>query len=623
MDCEGFEFGPFDVNFRSGELRCGDQVSQLHEKPMRLLRVLLLNAGRVVLREELHEELWPDDLHVDFDNNLNAAVRKLRDILGDSVKSPTYIETIPRKGYRFIGKVSPMSNLSRVSMPTSSSVMRKERKSLGLALVLGILALIWMARSVRKPQKATLPSSGTVMLAVLPFENATGDPSNLFLSDGLCEALIFHLGRISPDRLRVIARISAMNYRETNLSLSEVAADLKADFLLGGKLIAGKDSLRLSLDLVQVKDQSQLWSETFNFTYQELMDLQDRISTQVANTMAIELLDGDPSARARAGTISSDAYLHYIRGRFSWNQFNQAGYRDAIDHFQSALINDPEYALAYAGLADAYNLLAFTDRSIQRHSFEQAKSNARQALLLDHECAEAHNSLAFALLYQDRNFVEAERHFLRAIHLSPGYAMSYHWFAGLLSVTQRHQEAIDALDKALELDPVSLSVRSDLGWYYLFADQDQQAEHAFRQTLEQEPNYGWAKLGLSQSLLNMKRYGELRDFILDGLPADVTETYPFLMDDPQPAISKWFEQGMKQLVNEETPQALDCAIACAQAGELDEAMAWLEIANSADDTWLVFLRVDPRFDVLHGLNRFEQLADILGLPHASEDRKRM
>ncbi|CAM2064413.1 Winged helix-turn-helix domain-containing protein [Sulfidibacter corallicola] len=651
------KFGEFEYDPASGDLAGPAGTIRLHDKPGQVLQALAAHEGEVVTRDALQKRLWPEDTHVDFSNNLNAAVKRLRDALGDQAADPHYVETIPRKGYRLIVPVEmidlvqappspekeephtanreeeeqvPVPPEPTAPPPTQADAQtaapnpartKPRRRSRGpwpyltVSLVLVVLgvAAFWRGRAT-----VANPPEGKIMLAVLPFQNYTGDARENDFADGLTEELITHLGRLQPERLGVISRISAMTYRDAPKTIAEIGQELGVHYILEGSLRRSGNRGRITAQLIQVADQTHLWAENYDFEPGDMLAIQDRVAHQVAKTLTLELLDGAMPAIARASLADTRAYHAFLRGRNAWFQFNGDAYLRAVAHFEEALTISPDAAIVYAGLADTYNLLAFTSKMNQAEAFELAKSTAHEGLQRDPDSAEAHNALAFALLYHDRDFVQSEFHFRKAVDLNPGFAMAYHWYAGLLSARNRHDEAIAAMETSLRLDPVSLSLRSDLGWYFLFADRPEEAVTAFKETLARNEHYGWAMGGLAQAYFELGLYKQACYTLRKSLHLDGwSETETAFLDGPNPrrawfdALSVQKEKRLREVQGDPSGYALEMAMYCAQLGSIDEAFTWLDQAHA--DTWLVFLEVDPRLDRLHADPRFRPLANSLGL----------
>ncbi len=631
-------FGDFQIDLRSGELRRENDVILLQEKPFQVLAALLERPGEVVLRDELRQRLWDGDTHVDFDNNLNAAVKKLRDALHDSADRPRYVETIPRRGYRFIGTIEAGADADAVAAGSATggaaggatravspglagspvaafSRPRWPGIAIGASLVV-VLLVVWGV--ISGSGRGTVATSDKTRLVVLPMTNLTGSAEDDYLVDGVTEDLITHLGRIAPRRLGVIARLSAMTYRDTDKTVSEIGDELDVDYALQGGVRRDGDHLRITAQLVQVSDETNLWAENYDFAMDDLLQIQSTVATQIGRAVTQELLNEDREVQARAGTTLTAAYDYYLRGRYSWNRFNGDAYLQAIEHFERALEIDPQYASALAGEADAYNLLAFSGKMPHGEAFGHARVAAEKALQLDHDLSEAHNSLAFAQLYADWDFAAAEQSFERAISLAPAYAMSHHWYAAVLSATEQHDRAIAAMSHALELDPVELSVVSDFGWYYLYADRYDEGIEVCRKTVEISPGHGWARGCLIQGLFSTGRYAEALEAMIGGageMPEE--ELVRLRAGDPLEAILGVFREELERELAKEIPDdersPMNMAKLNARSGEIDEALRWLEEAYGDRDPWLIFIRVEPIFDVLHGDPRFDDLSRRIGL----------
>lgn len=600
-------FADFVLDLGAGEIHRGRHKVVLQDKPFQLLKALAARPGKTVTREELRRELWDENTFVDFDNNLNAAVKKLRDALGDSADRPRFVETVPRKGYRFIAETT----VERAAAPRPAGRSRRAALAAAAGVLAGLALLVLWAGARR-----TGPPSGRAMLLVLPFENLTGDPAEDYLSDGLTEDTITHLARLDPGRLGVIARLSAMTYKATAKSPGEIADELGVGYVLHGGVQRVGDRLRVTAQLVETGGESLIWAEIYDLGPDELAEGRDRVVARVAGSLAVELLPRDRLAGARAGTLRAEAYRHYLRGRHRWHEFDADGYLAAVEHFRRALAEDPGYAAAHAALADAYNLLAFAGELGHADAFARARAAAEAALAIDERLAEAHNALAFAELYGEWDLAGARAGFERAIELAPGYAMAYHWYAGALAAAGDHDAAIAAMERSLELDPVSLSVLSDLAWYYIYADLYEEAVEICRRTLERSPGYGWAKSGLIQALRELGRTEEARTLALEVFAGRDERVVAALgLADPAAALESATRAALElRLAGSPDPaEALDVARQYATLGEPDAAFGWLERAFEFRDPWLVFLEVDPQLDPLHGDPRFTDLSRRIGL----------
>ncbi|MEM7352201.1 MAG: winged helix-turn-helix domain-containing protein [Acidobacteriota bacterium] len=594
-------FAPFEADLATGELRRDGERVVLQEKPFQLLAALLETPGELVPRETLRHRLWPDTF-VDFDANLNASVKKLREALADSASQPRYVETVPKRGYRFIAPVTPGGEAATdagrrwprgpVTVIAATIVL----------LALGTVGAGWL-RTPSAPAER-------VMLAVLPFANLSDDAAREYVADGMTEELLTALGRLQPDRLGVIARITAMTYKGSDKPVAEIGRELEVDYVLEGSVRGGADRERFTAQLIAVSDQTHLWAETYDTDAGERLDVQADIARRIARALALELLPNDDATTTT--TAIPAAHDHFLRGRHQWHRFTADGYANAIAELERATEIDPAYAAAWAALADAHNLQAFEIDSPVA-GFDRARQAAERALALEPDLAEAHNALAFAVLYGQYDAATADPIFRRARELHPNYAMSFHWHAGALAALGRHDEAIAAVRHAVALDPLSLSALSDLGWYYLFADRWQDAVRECRTTLELSPGYSWALRCLVEGLARSGHEAEAVRLSLDHLrqkgrlPME-NSPHAGLSETSELADLRRYQLDLELQKDEAEADALWRAMLYSDLGQPDDAAPWLERAFERHNPWLVFLRVDPRLDGLHRHPRFEALA---------------
>ena len=391
------------MNLGARELRKHGVQIRLPGQPFCILSILLEKPGEVVTREEMREKLWTADVFVDFEHSLNSAMKKLRAALGDSPENPRYIETLPRQGYRFIAPVEEIAlaelaaaipPTETVEMPTVPALQRRWPLWLGIAALLVVLAagiVAWSRARARTP----LPTRLTI--AVLPFENLTGDAAQDYLSDGLTEEIIAQLGRMDPEHLGLISRTSVMHYKHGNEEIGQIGRELGVQYLLEGSVRREADRVRVTTQLIQMKDQTRVWSRQYDRELNSLLALQSEIAQETADEIQLTLGRGPkPIAASRklAPDTSYAAYDLYLRGRYFWNKRTGEGFRQAADYFQKAIDKDPNYAPAYAGLADTFALMSSWTQVPQNEFMPKARAAALRALQLDDNLAEAHTSLA-------------------------------------------------------------------------------------------------------------------------------------------------------------------------------------------------------------------------------------
>src|SRR2546429_412815 len=463
-------FGVFDVDPESGELRKAGVDINLPPQPAKVLVLLATRAGQLITREELRQQIWGKETFVDFEHGLNSCIKQIRAALDDHPESPRYIETRPRRGYRFIAPVQEVSahavtpGAPSEGLPTTALRIRPRRYSIAIvALVLALFATGYFARFA-SPRHAVSPGD-KIMLAVLPFENLTGDPRQEYLSDGLTEEMITQLGRMHPERLGVIARTSAMQYKNTQKGMDQIGRELGVAYVLEGSLRRAGDHVRVSAQLIQVRDQTHLWAESYERDLRDILALQNDVAQAIARQIEIKLTPQQQARMARARSIDPRVYEFYSKGRYFWNKRSEEGYRRAIQYFQQAIARDSEYAPAYAGLADAYALLgSMPNVELPRsEAMPRARAAALKALELDDSLAEAHTSLAFVRMHFDWDWPGAEREFVRALQLNPGYATAHHWYAFWLIAQGRAEDALQEIRAAQRLDPLSLIINTGGG----------------------------------------------------------------------------------------------------------------------------------------------------------------
>src|SRR5208282_5117749 len=393
--------GLFEVDLGSGEMhKCGRRVP-LQEQPFRVLAILLERPGKIVTREELQSRVWTADTFVGFDEGINTAIRKLRVAFGDSADNPRFIETIPRRGYRFL---APVHDLVADPAPPSESVaeedamveLRRARpaNALRLAVALSVAALLVVLGSVALLKRQHPPANPTpqkrVMLAVLPFQNMSNDPAQEYFSDGLTEETITDLGQLSPEHLGVIARTSAMAYKHTNKTISQIGQELGVDYILEGSVRREGGEARVSAQLIRVADQTHLWAQNYERELHDLLQIENELGKAIARQVQINLTPQQEIDLSRMRTVNPEAYDLYLKGRFYWNQRIPAAIKESIGYLKRATEQDPNFALAYVGLADAYNIGNILGAYSPKESLPEAKAAATKALALDPSLAEAH-----------------------------------------------------------------------------------------------------------------------------------------------------------------------------------------------------------------------------------------
>jgi TolB-like protein/DNA-binding winged helix-turn-helix (wHTH) protein/tetratricopeptide (TPR) repeat protein len=646
-------FGIYEVDLATSELRKQGRKIKLQEQPCRILAILLEQRGEVVTREELRKRLWSDDTFVDFDHSLNTAIMRLREALSDSSDNPRFIETLPRHGYRFIAPVEEVAPPGQASQIDGANALALESRSAAVdsgllsppsleavlhlpktrqiplrrAVVLGGLLVavvsILLALSVRYVRNAAglkVQPSLFKSVVVLPFENLSGDKDQQYFTDGMTDELIAHLAKIRS--LRVISRTSAMGYKGTHKTLSEIARDLNVDAVVEGTVLRSGDRVRITAELVQVSTDRHLWADTYESPFGDVLTLQSQVASAIVNEIRTNLTPEEQQRLASARPISPESYEDYLKGRFYWNKRSEEGLTKAIEYFQLATQKDPRSALAFAGLADCYSIIgsAIVGSVSSQAVAPKARAAALKALELDNSLAEAQTSLATVQFNYDWNWAAASSGFQRAIELNPSYATAYQRYSLYLMAMGRTQESLAQMNRARELDPLSISMSFSLGWRLYMAHQYAQAISQLRNTLEMDPNFALPRMVLGQAY---EQKGMVPQAIAElQKAAAVSHDSPPMLGslghafgvagnkaEADKILGRLLEQSKKQYVS-----PFYVSIVYAGLHENEKALDWLEKAYEDRSNAIIFVKVDPDFDGLRSNPRFQVLLRRLALP---------
>jgi TolB-like protein/DNA-binding winged helix-turn-helix (wHTH) protein/Flp pilus assembly protein TadD len=634
-------FGAFEVDLRAGELRRKGLKVKLQEQPLQLLTILVEHRGDLVTREELQKTLWPGDTLVDFDHGLNKAVNKIRQALGDSAENPRFVETLGRRGYRFIADVvtvdeapGPLEitglpgprDLDPAPLAGEPAARRLSSWPLdwrisGLALVLALaILMLWMLH----PGSHGSPRIRS--LAVLPLESLSDDASQDYFADGMTDELITDLGQIRA--LRVVSRTSVMQYKRARKPLPQIARELNVDAVVEGTVLRDGEQVRITAQLIQASADKHLWAQSYEGDFRNAMALQRRVARAIVDQIQINLNPREEAALKNVTIVPPEAYEAYLKGRYFWNKRTADGLTAAVDHFQHAIEKDPNYAQAYSGLADAYALLGDWQYAVMtpKEALPKAKAAATKALELDDTLGEAHTSLAFCLDVFDWDFESAEREFRRAIELNPAYATAHHWYAWHLILLGRNDEAIAEMKRAGDLDPLSLIINADFAELLLIAHFYDESIQQSRKTIALDPTFGLAHNQLAQAYLqekmNDEAIAELQKAIqLSGgsatCRANLARAYA--------ASGRRAEAGqlladLKRRTEPVNSHASEIAMIYAALGDRDRGMSWLERGYEERVNPSVLLR--PGFDPLRSDPRFQSLLRRIGLNQVGQGIRR-
>jgi len=623
--------GSFELRVKARELYRDGVRLKLRPQPFRVLEVLVENAGEVVTREEFQKQLWPSDTFVDFEHGLNSSVKNLRAVLGDSVQEPRYIETIPKIGYRFIAAVErsgddsgafvPQSAeapleapavISGPTVPNTLSASAPSRRVAAMALSVTILGLLLGTFWWRQSRIAQVSHPARIMMAVLPFENLTGDPGQDYVTDGLTEEIISRLGRADPANVAVIARTSVMQYKHSEQQVQAIAQKLGAQYVLKGTLRRDAQNVRINTKLVRASDQIPVWSQEYQRSSSSLNEVQQEIAVETADAIFLALGEQKRAESVRGKPAisqnQSDAYLHYLKGRFFWNRRSEQGFELAIREFQSAIDKQPAYAQAYAGLADSYNLSASYGFVPPQTFMPKARAAALRAIELDDSLAEAHTSLASVAQNYDWDWSSAEKEYRRAIALNPNYATAHHWYAECLALQGRFDEAFSEIGKARELDPLSLIIAADYGAILYFSRQYGPAIQQFHTVLEMDPDFSRAQM-ISYAYVEEGRFPEAVR-VVDRWKDDTNASWSWPMSGyiygrwGKPAEAQQAFRETMKLSRTKRVEPTSIVLLNIGLGKKDEALVWLEKACAERTPNVNAIKVDPTYDPLRNDPRF-------------------
>ena len=629
-------FGVFELDLRAGELRKHGLRIRLQEQPFQVLAMLLEHAGEVVTREELQKKLWPADTFVDFDHGLNKAINKLREALGDSAESPRFVETVARRGYRFLAEVkiadvAPARNSGLATLPqrpetppnlpefaANSAVPKSRQPSFVAKTAVFVLILLTASLAAWKFHPWNRSSPAIRSLAVLPLESLSNDPSQDYFADGMTDELISDLGQISA--LRVISRTSVMAYKHAHKPLPQIARELNVDAIVEGTVLRSGDQVRITAKLIDASADKRLWSQSYEGELRDTLTLQSKVARAIADQIQINLNPREQAALKIAKVVNPEAYVSYLKGRYFWNKRSAESLKVALAYFNQAIDEDPAYAQAYSGLSDTYALLGDWQYAVMtpRQALPKAKAAAIKALELDSTLGEAHNSLAFCLDGFDWNFDSAGKEFLRAIELNPGYATAHHWYAWHLALLHRYDEALAEMRKAESLDPLSLVINADLAELLVLAHSYDESIQQSRKTIEMDPNFGLAHNHLGQAYLLKYMYpeaiAELQKAVQlsGGGPTCMANLARADAASGKRSEAEKLLGDLKKRSSAGYSHGSEIAVIYASLGDSDQAMSWLEKGFEERFNPGVLLR--PGFDPLRSDPRFQELMRHIGLP---------
>ena len=626
-------FENYELDLAAEELRKQGSSLKLQPQPFKILAYLASHSGELITRQELRDHVWPGDTFVDFDLAINQAIKQIRAVLNDDAERPRVIATLPRRGYRFIAKtasaaaaearlqqVSPEGHeenakhtaVSKPSVPHISHP--RPWVALGAVVLLIATVIAYRFATPKRP-------AAQMRIVVLPFQNLTGDPNQEFFADGMTEEMISRLGAMNPNRLGVIARTSAVKYKNSGKGINQIGHEMGVDYVLEGSVREAGSHVRVTAQLIRVSDQMHVWSESFDRGFKDVVELQSDVAQAIARRIDVGL--GQRRAAPPPATqVSWEAYSAYLKGRhLLLDNKTEATIMVALQYFQHAIELDPNFALAYAGQADAYAEQADADLAPEK-AFVLSKQTALRALSINPDLAEAHVSLANALFYSEWKWADAEREYKRALELKPTYEEAHHSYSHYLTLAGRHAEAIEESQLLLRLDPLSSHMNSHLGLAYLKAGRFDEALAQFKKTIALDPNYmrvyvhlgfayEWRKM-FPEAITAYKKGVSLAGETLEG-QADLARA---LIEGSERKEGLLILRRLESEKKRRYVSPVDLAGIYTVLGDHEKAMTLLENALEQHNGRLLFIHQYHEFDPLRNSPRFTRILQAVGAPAA-------
>jgi TolB-like protein/DNA-binding winged helix-turn-helix (wHTH) protein/Tfp pilus assembly protein PilF len=644
-----WRFGVYEVDTRRAELRRDGIPLKLRDQSLLVLTTLLEHAGDVVTREELHRVLWPSDVFVDFDHGLSMAILKLREALNDSVNKPRYIETVPKRGYCFIAPVTRLAGSADqpespvtapeagpTATPVAPSARRRPLSASRIFLLaccgLGVLMVLLFALDTRgirdtamgalKPRNTRLPIT-VESVAVLPLENLSGDREQEYFSDGLTDTLITYLGQITP--LRVISRASVIRYKRGRTPLPQIARELNVDAVVEGTVQREAGRIRISVQLLDARADRHLWASTYEHAAEDVLGFEKQVALSIAHEISGRVLPAQETRLNSRQTVNPKAYDDYLRGRFLLGQRTAEGEMGARAYFDEARRLDPEFALAYFGLADTYSVGWFVNMDLAL-----AEQYGRRAIGLDPELAEGHASVGVAEVYEHK-FAEGGKELQRAIELNPNYAMAHHWYSVYLLFTGRPADALAANNRARQLAPFSLPVNYLRGVMLVILHEDDRAIEQFKFAASIDPDADAPHLGLQQIYWTQGRVAEaLAEERIVATLSHHSEELPdiekiaaanknaglpaAMLKDAELKQSWYTRQQRDKTPSSELFSSEEIALCYARLHDRERTLTWLNRSIQDDPVDYPLNLFLPALDWLHSDAAFKTLLRQAGLP---------
>jgi TolB-like protein/DNA-binding winged helix-turn-helix (wHTH) protein len=641
-----FRFGSFELDPVTGELRKSGILLKLQPQPFSVLELLVKRSGQLVTREEIQHHLWRDSTFVDFEHGINFSINQIRAVLADNAEKPRYVETLPRRGYRFIATVEPEVNgpptrvhqkqgvtveaadttkQVAVSRPDARpafetpgdeavpNVPKHWRSAAVLAASSVILAIV-AYMSWRHFRDVTPPRSQKVMLAVLPFENLTGDPNKEYLADGLTEETISQLGQLNPEQLGVIGRTSVMGYKHKDTRLSQIGHDLSVQYVLENSLRENGEQLRLTTQLIQVKDQTHIWTKDYDYVAKDILRVEDDVSKSVAQEIRLRLTPQKQAELAQPHPVNPEAFEAYLQGYHFFQGNTDKDANMATRYFERATLLDPSYALAWAWLTRARNWQANQGLIPMEEGRRLAREAVERALSLNPNLAKAHIEMGRLKQQIDFDWVGADASFQRAISLEPGNPEGVRMAAWSAAMFGRFDEAVQLGRRAVDLDPLDEENWWSLGQIQRLNGQLDQAAADGKKGLELDPDSAGVHILLSQVYLMQ---GRPQDALPEIERIHYASYRACLYALAYHALGREEDAAaaLSELMKYHASSAFEIVAVYAFRNQRDKAFEWLDRAYAQHDLNLNWTKVDPLLKNLHSDPRYAAFLKKLNLPH--------
>jgi TolB-like protein/DNA-binding winged helix-turn-helix (wHTH) protein/Tfp pilus assembly protein PilF len=604
-----YEFGPFRLDTTERLLLRNGEVVPLTPKTYDTLLFLVENSGHALEKEELFKKLWPESFVEE--GTLVRHISILRKALGEGPDGSPYIETLPKRGYRFVTSIREVQGQDK-EVQVAGEKPKHRKKLLISSIALGVVVLAALAVYLWRSAEARKAASQPIRwLAVLPLRNLSGDPAQEYLADGMTEELITQVAKTSG--LRVISRTSAMHYKTTRQRLPQIAHELQVDAVIEGAVGRSGDRVRVTVQLVHAATDRHLWAEAYERDLRNVMALQAEVARTVSREINRKVTAQTRLAAARP--VNPEAYQAYLKGRQSfWERWNTQGLETAIQYYQKAIQNDPSYAPAWAGLADCYTLWIYAGAPLSpREAMTKAKDAAQKALEFDDQLAEAHKALALVKFRYDWDWPGAEKEYKRAVELDPNDALIRVQYAVYLGTMKRRDESLAEIRRAREVDPLSITVNTAMGTLFSWSRRFDDSIAAYQRALDLDRNYRLAHLFLASTYQTIGKYREAVEETLKSkeLSGDSPKTIQALRGAYAASGIRGFWLKQIELLKAESRQhyvsPYDIAKLYSRLGMKGEAFQWMEKAYQERNPDLVNLQVITDLDNIRSDPRFTDL----------------